>query len=189
MARNNTLRYAAVAAVALGLATFAHDASAQLTATDTGNVSVTVDNTVSITETTPMDFGTVAAIGDNGNTATLAIDVAGALTPTAAGNALFVPDGVSTPSQGIFDIEGPNGATLTVTLPGAPVAVDCATGADFTLDTFVDDTGGGTVTGLGTGTPVTINVGATLKTDPAVVGTVAYDTLTCTGTYTMTVGF
>lgn len=189
MARNNTRRYAAVAAVALGLATFAGTASAQLTATDTGDVTVTVDNTISITQTTPMDFGTTAAIGENGQTGTLAIDVSGTMTPTAAGNAQFIPDGVSTPSQGIFDVEGPNGATITVTLPAAPVAVDCATGPDFTLGTFVDDTGGGTVSTSGTGTPVTVNVGATLSTDNAVVGTVAYDNGACTGTYTMTVGF
>lgn len=187
MARNNTLRYAAVAAVALGLATFAHDASAQLSATATGNVSVVVDNTISITETTPMAFGTTAAVADNGNTASLAIDVAGSLTPTGAGNAVFYPDATSTPSQGIFSVEGPNGATLNVILPAAPIAVDCATGPDFTLDTFVDDTGGGTITGLGTGTPITVNIGATLKTDSTVVGTVGYDTLTCSGTYTLTV--
>ncbi len=187
MARKNMHRYAAVAAVTLGLATFAQNASAQLTDTATGNASVTVDNTLSITETTPMNFATVAAVADAGQTATLVVDTAGALTPTSAGNAVFYVDSTTTPSQGVFDVTGPNGATVSVILPSAPVTVTCATGIDFTLDTFVDDTGGGTVSTLGGATPVPVNVGATLKTDSTVLATTGYDTQTCTGTYTMTI--
>lgn len=189
MARNNMLRYAAVAAVAAGLATFAPDASAQLSTNTTGNVSVTVDNTISITETTAMNFGTTAAVADAGNTATYVLDVAGSPSTTAAGAAVFYRDTTSTPTQGVFAVEGPNGATLTVTVPGSGVTVDCTTGPDFTLNTFDDDTVGGTVTGLGTGTPIVVNVGATLNTDSTVGATTAYDNGTCSGTYTMTVGF
>lgn len=188
MALDRTQRYAAMAVMAAGLATFAAPASAQLTDTATGNVSVVVDNTITITETTAMSFGTVAAVADAAQTASIVLSTAGTATPgTTGGAAVFYLDTTTTPSQGIFAVEGPNGATITVTPPAAPVAVNCPTGIDFTLDTFTDDSGG-SVLGLGTGTPITVNVGATLKSDSTVGSATAYDSVTCTGTYIMTIG-
>lgn len=193
MTINKPVRYAAIAAIALGTVTFSQSASAQLSVNATGNVTVTVDNNITVTPVLPIDFGTVSAISSNTKTATLAINTSDTLTPTNDAPAAFFPDAASTPTSGTFDVEGPNGVTLTITLPAAPVAVNqggacVGTAPDFTLDTFVSSPAG-TLTGLGTGTPVTVSVGATLKTDPATVGTVAYESCAHVGTYTFTVAF
>jgi hypothetical protein len=190
---SQSVRVATLAAVTLGVGLFAQGAYAQLSENANGTVNVTVDNNITITPGDPMDFGTVAAIAANGETATLLIDTADTLTPTNTANAGFYPDGVSVPTSATFDVEGPNGVTLDITLPGAPVAVNqgggcVGTAPDFTLDTFVSSPTP-TLTGLGTGTPVPVAVGATLKTDPGVVGTVAYESCLHTGTFVFTVGF
>lgn len=121
---NKSVRYAAFTALLLGAGTFSHGAFAQLSVNATGNVTVTVDNNITVTPVLPIDFGTVSAISASTKTATLAINTSDTLTPTNDAPAVFYPDAASTPTSGTFDVEGPNGVTLNITLPGAPVAVN-----------------------------------------------------------------
>ncbi|HRC27287.1 MAG TPA: DUF4402 domain-containing protein [Alphaproteobacteria bacterium] len=190
---SQSIRFATLAAVTLGVGVFAQSAQAQISQSANGTVNVTVDNNITITPVDPMDFGTVAAVAAVGETATLVIDTADSMTPTNTANAGFYPDGVTIPTSATFNVEGPIGVNLDITLPAAPVAVDqsggcVGTAPDFTLDTFVSNPTP-TVAGLGTGNPTLVAVGATLKTDPGVVGTVAYESCLHTGTFVFTVGF
>lgn len=121
---NKSVRYAAFTALVLGTGTFSQGAFAQLSVNATGNVTVTVENNITVTPVLPIDFGTVSAISANTKTATLAIDTSDTLTPTNDAPAAFYPDATSTPTSGTFDVEGPNGVTLNITLPAGSVAVD-----------------------------------------------------------------
>lgn len=193
MSLSHSIRIATLTAVTLGVGLYSQMSFAQISENATGTVNVTVDNNITITPVDPMEFGTVAAVAANGETATLVMATNDTITATNTANAGFWPDGVSTPTAATFDVEGPNGVALTITLPGAPVTIDqsggcVGTAPDFTLDTFVSSPTP-TLTGLGTGTPVLVAVGGTLNTDSTVVGTVAYESCLHTGTFTFTVGF
>lgn len=193
MPLSQSIRLAALTAVTLGVGLYAQASFAQISESASGTVNVTVDNNITITAVDPMEFGTVAAVASNGQTATLVMGTNDTITATNTASAGFWPDGVSVPTAATFNVEGPVGVDLTITLPSAPVAIDqdaACTGAapDFTLDTFVSDPTP-TLTGLGTGSAVLVAVGATLKTDSAVTGTVAYESCLHTGTFTFEVGF
>lgn len=80
--------------------------------------SVDVQNTLTITEVDPLNFGVVAAIAHAANTATLAINpVTGVLTPTNNAPAIFavIDNTNATPAQ-ITVEDGADGASINITI-------------------------------------------------------------------------
>ena len=176
------------------LSAFALVAPAAHANTTTGTIiSAAVDNTFTLVETQPMDFGSFVAINGTA-TANIVIDpTAGSPTYSAdpgpnAGTAARLIQ-ISTSARGIYDITGaaPN-TVLAVTYPNSVTLDDGTAGPDFTIDTFTDADANvttGTITTDGVGA-YTIGLGATLHTD----GTAAvYADGVYTGAITVTVTY
>lgn len=177
-----------------------------LAATAAGTVSVTVQNTFNLTQTTAIDFGTVRAVGDATNAANIAALVLspnGTVTTTQVGASAITS--LSTPTAGVFTVDSAAPFTdLTVTFPtdftltttGVPSGA-----ARFEIDQAdwtglivggADDgstiaTGGTMQTDASGG--VVLNVGTSLKTDSTATFTTGYVDQAYTGTYTMTVNY
>lgn len=173
------------------------------------DASVTIQNTISIENPTPLDFGAIyAVLGDTTNTAILTVapdgttsvtvdtqdgtgNVAAIRSMTAPTPAEFVVSGVGAYSQLTLDFTA---GTLTSTIPSQP---------DFTVDTFMGEYSGGLNDGVSIdGSSGSANVtaddngelnfllGASLTTDAAGTGKNAYqDGETFTGTYAVEVTF
>ena len=153
---------AAILAGIYSQAAFAADA--------TGNASATVLAPLTITEDTPMDFGSVS--GDTASATTVILTTAGA---TSSADGAFTDN---TGQEGIFDVTGAPGAAYNITLPAS--ATLTGPGADMTVDSFNHDRG---ATPTLTGGADTISIGATLNINPAQLAG-GY-----TGTYTVTVEY
>lgn len=179
MALNKLQKLAGVSAVALSVAVAASESwSAAYTAGSgnpfTVNASATVNNTITVTETTALDFGNIGALNDAADSATMVMAATGAVTDDTTGPALLVHStGTGTP--GTVDVTAAFPSTnLTVDM-GNPVNLTCglcgAGTADFSLDDVVTDlaTPGslagataavGTTDGVGA---LTINYGMTIS--------------------------
>ena len=133
-----------------------------------GTASVDIATPISISQTSEMSFGTVAAT-------------------TATGTALLTPaggmTGVSslggTISAATFNVQGTSGSTYSISLPPADVTLTSAT-SSMIVNAFTHDAG---VTPALTGGSVDFNVGATLNIG-ANQAAGAY-----TGTYTITTNY
>jgi len=177
------LNTTAVLAVTAGVAFTAIEAKAEDAGT---NITATVQNAITWVETQPLQFGTFVAIADATDTSTLAIDVAGASTILNPGNARLVE--ITAGQQGVFTASAAAPSTaVTVTLP-VSVTLNCGacSGAqpDFTVDTFVDDTGGAPVTDGAGG--LVVNVGATLNT---IASATPYEDGAYSGAYTVSINY
>lgn len=75
MALNKTMKMATTSAVALGLATVASSDAMAQSETVNATVSATVQNAFDLTQTTAMNFGTLAAFADTAGTKTASISV------------------------------------------------------------------------------------------------------------------
>ena len=171
--------------------------------TITANASVTVQNGFTITETTPLSFGTVVAIGNSHTT----LDAASMVVNPDGVTADIITDGtvaslvsITPAAAAVFTVSGaaPN-TVLTITAPSAFKLTDPSGSAsnDFDISTFTQSV-------VTSGTPFTydtdasgslvFNYGATLKTGIASGGadsdaSVPYDNVTYTGTYSMQVEY
>lgn len=194
--KNRISRIMAISTVSLLAASGAVNAE-----TATGNASVTVQNGFDLDETTPLSFGTiVATANDNaGDVATLVVDSDGVTEDVADSpgtTASIVSIAAGTPGTFTVSNAAPN-TVLTITLPTDfeltdPSSTDAkifdvsgfeattiASGTAFTFDT--DDTG-----------TLVFNIGATLSTETgtgSADSALAYENVTFTGTYTMTVNY
>ncbi|MBU3003034.1 hypothetical protein [Paraglaciecola arctica] len=180
--------------------------NAALAATAPGTVTVTVQNTFNLTETTALDFGTIRAVGDASNAANFASLVLapdGGVTTAQVGASAITS--LSTPTAAVFTVDSAAPFTdLTVTFPpdftltttGVPsgAAVFQIAQADW-LGTIVGGADDGTTIAtagvmetdnLG---GVVLNVGTTLTTDKGAAFTSGYVDQAYTGTYTMTVAY
>jgi len=203
--KNKVSRLLALSALTATLATSISTAAE----TAPGTASILVQNSFTLVQTTPLDFGTVVAIADDdaANTltdvGTLIVDSDGvtADTVTNAGNASIIPIVAGTAVTFTVSGASPN-TTLTVTLPGSFTLVD-GSGTDskvFTVSTFTTTV---TLNGPGNnfayitdgGGNLVFNMGATLITDNVQAGSTAsapepyIDGTTYTGAYTMTVAY
>ncbi|WP_189379295.1 hypothetical protein [Thalassotalea profundi] len=177
-----------------------------LAETVNGTASVTVQNGFTLTQTTPLSFGTIVALADadganSSDFATLKVDSDGVTADvvdlSGATNASIVPISAGTPGQFTVSGAAPN-TVLTITNPSAFTLSDPSAGDSkiFDVTAFTNDvvTSGSAFTydTDATGTLV-FNIGATLGTDNSLAGgtaaPVAYDNVTFTGTYTMTVDY
>lgn len=164
---------ATVAIAALAFApSMAHAQTEPVTAT------VVVQNTLTITEVDPLDFGTVAAISDAANTANLAIDAAtGALAATTTGGAaVFAVIDNTTASQAQITVEdAAPGASLVIEINN--VVNPLFGGNAFDLTDWETNWDGGAVTARTVATPFnytylapigTLRIGASIETQTAV---------------------
>ncbi|GAB4363270.1 MAG: hypothetical protein Kow00114_19240 [Kiloniellaceae bacterium] len=159
-------KFVAAGFAGLGVAAMASSAFA----TDqTGNASAQIQQAISITEDTAMDFGTIAVDGSSG---TVTISAAGAVS----GPAGYTFSG--SPAAGTFTASGDASTAVTISFTAGSLT---GPGAAMTLNNFTHDAGG-TPTTDGTG-DLTFNVGADLGVN-ALQASGAYS-----GTYTVTVNY
>lgn len=169
-------------------ATHVHAQTANMTA------DVAVQNTLTLATPTQLNFGTIAAIRDASNTATVSVDTAGAGTVASGGGAAataIVDDSLIAAGQ-ITVADGADGATLNITINNV---VDPVNGTEsFVLDDFTTswNNGADQVQVIGTGFTETfdaafgagtntLDIGATITTTLG-AGT-AYSDGSYAGTY------
>lgn len=153
---------------------------------------VTVQNTLTITTPSQLNFGTIAATRDAAQTATVTVDTAGAATVASGGGsaATAIVDGAAISAGQITIADGADGATLNIVINnvvdpvngvenfvldgfntswnnGADTAQAIGTGFTETFDAAF---GGGTNT-MDIGATITTTLGATAYTDGAYAGT------------------
>lgn len=148
----------------------------QSTSTVTSSASATILASINISNTTPLNFGTVGAKATT-STVVLATDD----SRTASTATLF---GVGAPAKaGVFGIVGTPLAAFTIVLPTAPVVLTGPSAATMTINStdWVSDLGS-TSALSGTGTQ-TLKVGTTLQ-----VG-INQTAGTYTGSYAVTVNY
>ncbi|MCP4320540.1 MAG: hypothetical protein GY787_01515 [Alteromonadales bacterium] len=186
--------------------TFVLSASASTFAqTVNSTVTVGVQNAFTVTETTPLDFGTVRATADATNAANFALLVLspnGTYTPGAAVGASAISSLVPG-TAGEFAISGAASFTnLTVTYPVDDADVLTTAGApplspNFTIVSWNGIVVGGSNDGAvatnnvqtdNTGA-VGIKIGATLKTDKTTTNTGAYIDAPYSAAYTFDISY
>jgi len=159
-------------------------------------VDVTLQNSFTLTETTPMEFGTIVMFCDTGanNTTTATLNTAGVFSAGAvSGNARVIDVDPAAPnprSQAVFDVTGaaPNSG-LDVTLGGLTNLTCAACGGGnpaITLTSLSNSSVNGVITTDNAG-DATLNVGAVLTT----LGScpVQYADGLYQGTYDLTVSY
>jgi len=139
-----------IAAVIL-LTGFAANLHAQTTAyASTTAVLVTP---ISITKTTDMHFGTVAASGTAG---TVVLDYADGRTATGGAS---LPAGSTLQKTAVFAVVGEGTSSFAITIPSAPITLTGSVSGTMTVGSFVCDAGASTTLTAGA---KTIKVKATL---------------------------
>ncbi len=174
-----TTKLLAVALATLTISTgTAHAQTAAVTA------DVTVLNTLTLVTALNLNFGTIAAVGDGGNVATMAIGTDGVLAvPVLAGAAVIaVVDNTAASQAQITIADGANGAIINVDIQSV---VNPINGAEsFILDTFFTSYNGGGDVARVAGVPWTetfdsvfgpnlntLDIGATITTTGAIAYT------------------
>lgn len=144
-----------MAAVAIAYTALAFASGAAHAQTENVVASVAVQNTLTITEVDPLNFGVVAAVTGAAQTATLAINpTSGALTPTNNAPALFaiIDNTAATPAQ-ITVEDAADGATINVEIDN--VVNPTFGGSSFTLAGWSTSWNGGAATARTAATPWT----------------------------------
>ena len=175
-------KLAAVSAVALSVAIAGAANAVQIGTPVVIPITATVENTITVTVTTPVSFGTVGAIRDTVDTASLAMTAAGVVTEDPGNGFLgtdpaamvFDPIGVAQPAAGVIDVTAAfENTALYVTYQNC--INPTLAGEIFTLSAIVDnllspgsfDCAAARVIGFettdGTGA-LQFNVGATITT-------------------------
>jgi len=109
---------------------------------------------ISISKTTDMHFGTVAASGTAG---TVVLDYADGRTATGGAS---LPAGSTTQKTAVFTVTGEGSSSFAITIPSSAITLTGSVSGTMTVDNFVCD--GGASTTLTTGTK-TLKVKATLN--------------------------
>jgi len=165
-----------------------------VTATEQDNytVSVVVDNAFTMTETTPVSFGTISALSGVTNAAVLTLNgqtgVGMVVNPTDAGGAplariIVITDG----TPGVVTITGaPPSTAMTITDPAAVTLDNPATTGEATFAADLNATGLGYVTTTDAAGELVIQIGGTLTTQQTAN---LYTDGTYTGTYSLVVAY
>ncbi|MCZ4279995.1 DUF4402 domain-containing protein [Kiloniella laminariae] len=161
-----SLKYIAYGVITM---TGAVASSGSMAADGTGNASAQIQQAISITENTAMDFGNTAVDASGG---TVTISTAGAVS----GPAGYTFSG--SPAAGAFTASGDASTAVTISFTNGSLT---GPGAAMTLNNFTHDAGG-TPTTDGSG-DLAFNVGADLVVN-ATQASGAY-----AGTYTVTVNY
>ena len=176
-----TLR-TSLAAVAIAFTALASMSGAAQAQTEPITATVVVQNTLTITEVDPLDFGTVAAISDAVDTATITVDAATAAiaTSTTGAPAVFAMVDNTNVSRAQITVEdGADGAVLNFTINN--ITNPIFGGNAFTLNGWETSWNGGAVTAQAAGVPFNytfaaayntgineLNIGAALVTQTSV---------------------
>ncbi len=186
-----------MAACALTLGAYATTANAQ-----TANMTATavVQNTITLATPNQLNFGTIVAVSDTVNTATVTVDTLGVATTASTGvpAQTAIVDGTSV-SQGTVEISAAaDGATLNININNK---VDPFSGAEsFVLDQFFTSYNGGGPAAQVIGTPFTetydaafgggtntLDIGATITT--TTVAAAPYTDATYAGSYDVVISY
>lgn len=171
MTNLKNVRYAMSVLAAIAAFGMVTEAKAQ---TATVDVDVSVQNTVTLNVSADMNFGTIVAIGDAAETASIAIgtdDVLGAPATTGAPAYIAVSNSGAASRGQIEVTDGATGATINLVINNLVQPTD-GTSA-FALGTFQTSWNGGAPSAQVVNTPWTrvlaagtniLNIGATLST-------------------------
>ena len=140
---NKLLLIAGATIASAGIATSAIAAQA------TGSATATVLEPITITNTSPLQFGDVDVSGGG----TVIISALGAASGTLTS--------VGTQSAGTFDLTGATGATFSIVIATATELTNAAN--DLILSAYTNTEGG--ATGTMAGGAITLGVGATITAD------------------------
>jgi hypothetical protein len=162
------------------------------TNTESYTVSVVVDNAFTMTETTPVSFGTISALSGATNDAVLTLDgqtgVGVVVNPTDAGGAplariIVITDG----TPGVVTITGaPPSTAMTIANPVAVILNNPATELEATFSADLNATGLGYVNTTNAAGELVIQIGGSLTTQTT---TALFTDGTYTGTYIMKVTY
>ena len=109
---------------------------------------------ISISKTTDMHFGTVAASSTAG---TVVLDYADGRTATGGAS---LPAGSTLQTTAVFGVTGEGNSSFSITIPSAPITLTGSVSGTMTVGSFLCDAGGTTT--LATGSKV-LKVKATLN--------------------------
>ena len=142
-------------AIAIVMIAFSTNSFAQSTAfASTTAVLVTP---ISISKTTDMHFGTVAASATAG---TVVLDYADGRTATGGAS---LPAGSTLQTTAVFDVVGETTSGFAITIPSSPITLTGSVSGTMTVSSFVCDAGASTSLVAGAKTikvKATLNVGA-----------------------------
>lgn len=152
---------------------FASNSSAQSTAY--GTTTAVLVTPLSISKTTDMHFGTVAASATDG---TVVLDYANGRTATGGAS---LPAGSTTQTTAEFAVAGESNSGFAITIPSAPIVLTGSVSGTMTVSDFVCDAGATSALVAGV---KTLKVKATLNV-PAntVAGTYEHAALDGTGLF------
>ncbi len=182
MKLTRTMKYLSLAAASSALLVGANPAQAQ---TESVNINLTVQNQLTIAETSSLNYGTIVAIGDTAGAAvaTMVMGTDGTLSVPASGGGtalMAIVDSAAATASQITVADGANGATINITITVTTEPTDGthvldvtalatswnggadsvqASGVGFT-QTYDSAFGGGTNT---------LDIGATIATQTAVI--------------------
>ncbi len=157
--------------------------------TATVDVDLVVQNTLTLTVVDNLNFGTIVAIGDAVDTASLPITTAGVLGPATTTGApaviAIVDNALALPAQVTVE-DGADGATINLDIQAVVNPTDGT--SSFLLDTFFTSYNGGAATARTAGTPWTqvfssafgggvntLDIGASVTTNSVAFADAAYD--------------
>ena len=170
---------AAVAVGVIGVGGFVQSANAV-----TGNASAVLVAPISITQSTALNFGSIANSVPAAGSSTFVINNDGT-APTVGTNLAQVGTAAT---RGIFAVSGTGNLAYTVTIPAGSITLTESGGAGHTMSvgTFTSRTGAGAGTAgtLSSGSD-TVYIGATLTVQDAATNEAG----TYNGTYTVTVAY
>ncbi len=134
MKLTRTMKYLSLATASTALLVGANDAQAQ---TESVNINLVVQNALTLTETSSLNYGTVVAIGDAGGTkvATAVMSAAGVLTIPASGGGtavMAIVDSALASAARITVEDGANTATINITITTTLAPTDATHTFDVT---------------------------------------------------------
>ena len=186
-----------IATCALTLGLYTGSVQAQ---TSNMTATATVQNVLTLTTPSQLNFGTIVAIADTANTASVAIDTVGNVVTASTGIPAYtvvVDDSAAAAAQ-ITVADGADGALINITIDNVVGPVNGTT--VFDLDDFTTSWNGNAANTQVIGTPFietfssafnagvnTLDIGATITTTTATAG--PYTDGTYNGTYDVIISY
>jgi len=190
--KNTSLALASI--LAIGAISTANAQTSNMTAT------ALVQNTLTLATPSQLNFGTISAVSDTTETATVTIDTLGTASVATTGAPAYsaIVDDTAAAAGQITIADGADGATLNITINNV---VDPVNGTEtFDLDSFTTSWNGNASNAQVIGTPFTetfssafgggtntLDVGATITTTTASAG--AYTDGSYAGTYDVVISY
>lgn len=140
-------------ALATATASFLFAGSAMAQNVQTVPVNATVQNAITMTLNSPMDFGTIVAINNATQTASASMATTGVVTFATTGAPAFAQQASGTPAAASVGLAGITGATINIVLNNVVAPIN---GTDvFGIGTFLRDVNGAGSTATTPGTSYT----------------------------------